>query len=364
MKKRNVYHDNMGITKSNTSIQIEELPEFDNHRIVAFIADKTIGLSAFIAIHRGGFKNPAFGATRIWNYSTELDAARDALKLSKIMSYKSALAGLHHGGAKAVIIAPSKNHLRAKILERYAQQVNYFGGHLVTGADVGISMDDLRLMAKHSSNMIGLHSDPVSFTMLGVFYGIQVSLREVFGTDDLSKRSFAIQGLGKTGTGLLSHIYKEAKNIYVADINPLAVKAAKRQFPNVTPVKTDQIAFCNVDVFSPCAMSNVLNHASISKIRASIIAGSANSQLEDESAGLRLYKKGILYAPDYVINAGGLMAVVDEYEHKTHDAIRVKRKVATIKKTLADIFQKSKRMHKSPSSVADVLARNISETFV
>ena len=348
----------------NTPSDFNTLHEFDDHRSVTSIYDPAFGLTAFVAIHRGGMKNPAFGATRIWSYATSTDALKDALKLSKIMSYKSALAGLKHGGAKAVIIAPKDPKTRNALLRRYAEYINHLGGSLITGSDVGISMDDLRLMARHSKYMIGLHSQPVLYTMLGVFYGIQVCLQEIFQSQDLSNRTFAIQGLGKTGTGLLHHIYKDAKKIYVTDINPRAVKAVKQEFPEVEPVAPEKIAELNVDVFSPCAMSNVINIQSIKKIRAKIVAGSANSQLADAQLGERLYKKGILYAPDYVINAGGLMAVVDEYEHTSHSETRVKKQVVTIKKTLQTIFAKSKQTHKAPNIIADVLARNISESFV
>lgn len=343
---------------------IEQLPEFDDHALVSIIANPVSHLTAFIALHRGGLRQPAFGATRIWPYPTNRDALRDALKLSKIMTYKSALAGLHHGGAKAVIMLPQGQYNRSTLLKEYAKHVDYLGGHFITGSDVGISMDDLRLMAHHSKYMIGLTSEPVAFTMDGVFFGIQVCLKEVFGNDDLSSRTFAIQGLGKTGTGLLKHIYKTAKKIYVTDVNSAAIKATKERFPDVEVVPPKQITTLKVDIFSPCALSNVINASTVHHIRTAIVAGSANSQLESDAMGEKLYKQGILYAPDYVINAGGLIAVVDEYEHKGHSADRVNRKIKTIKKTLAAIFEKSKRTHKAPNLVADTLARNIAKKFV
>ncbi len=345
-------------------LTISELPEYDDHHFVSCIMDKSVNLTAYIAIHRGGLKQPAFGATRIWKYASDADALRDALKLSKIMTYKSALAGLHHGGAKAVIVNKSDKISRTALLKSYAQHVNYLGGHFITGADVGVNNADLAIMARYSPYMVGVHYEVVDLTMLGVFYGIQVSCKEIFGTSDIRERTFAIQGLGKTGTGLLKFLYGKAKKIYVTDINDRAIETVKHSFPDVEPVRPDAIISERVDIFSPCALSSVLNHTSIHSIHARIIAGSANSQLESEKVGNELYKMGILYAPDYVINAGGLMAVVDEFEQKRPDVDRVKRKVATIKKTLTSIIEKSKRSHKSTNVVADALAQEISQTFV
>ena len=343
---------------------IETLPEFDDHTLLVTVVDQSSGLKAYIAIHRGGIKHPAFGATRMWNYPTDGEAIAEALKLSRIMSYKSALAGFKYGGAKAVIVFPKDRAQRSALLAAYARRVNYFRGYFITGADVGISLKDLRLMKKQTSFVVGFRSDPVAYTMLGVFYGIQISLKEVFGSAELKNRSFAVQGLGKTGTELLKLIYPHAKKIYVTDINKARMRSIKQDFPLVEPVAPHDIISQRVDVFSPCALGSVINKKTIKHIHARIIAGSANSQLENIEAGNLLYKKGILYAPDYVINAGGLMAVVDEYEHTHKDDNRLHRKVATIKHTLSEILAKSRRTHKPPHVIADALAEKIAKTFV
>ncbi len=343
---------------------IETLPEFDDHALFITAIDHASGLKAYIAIHRGGIKNPAFGATRMWHYPTDSSAIAEALKLSRIMSYKSALAGFKYGGAKAIIVLPKNGADRSSLLTTYARRVNYFRGSFITGADVGVSPDDLRLMRKQTKYMVGFRSDPVAYTMLGVFYGIQISLKEVFGSSALTNRTFAVQGLGKTGTDLLKLIYPHAKKIFVTDINKARMASIKQDFPLVEPVDPADIMSQEVDVFSPCALGGILNTETIKHLRARVIAGSANSQLENVEAGNQLYKKGILYAPDYVINAGGLMAVVDEYEHKNKDDNRVERKVATIKHTLSEILATSKRTHTPPHVVADTMAQAIAKTFV
>lgn len=341
-----------------------KLSNFDNHKLVIYFADNTQNFQGYIAIHRGGIINPAFGATRLWDYDNSADALNDVLKLSHIMTYKSAMAGLKYGGAKAVIIKPkAKNLDRKKLLISYSNKVNCLKGSFITGADVGINDNDMKILLNSSPYIVGESSDPVFFTALGVFYGIQVSLKEVFGTESLENRTFAIQGLGKTGASLLKRIYNEAKEIYVSDIDSRRVKAFQKEFPKIKPVGPLEIKKQSIDVFSPCALSNEINNSSLEQFKCSIIAGSANSQLEDDQIGQKLHKLGILYAPDYIINAGGLIAVVDEFENKGHDETRVLKKVAYIKTTLRKVFSSSKTQKKPSNLVADTMAKQIALKF-
>lgn len=346
-------------------IRPTRLKEFDNHRLVSFVHDPHVSLECYIAIHRGGLIRPAFGATRFWKYSSELEALRDALRLSKVMSYKSALAGFPYGGAKAVIINQKNNSKKkGQLLRTYARHVSYLSGHFITGADVGINEDDLEAMASQSKYIVGLKADPVKFTNIGVFYSVQECLKEVFGDSSLRGRSFAIQGLGKTGMGILRLIYNDAKKIYVSDINSKQLKTAKDRFPRIEVVKPLEIYKQYVDVFAPCALSNEINSKNVDSFRCKIIVGSANSQLETAEIGELLFKRGILYAPDYVVNAGGLISVVDEYEKKRYNEKRIMLKVEKIKSTLRSIISKSKRLHKATNLIADRMAEKIFNKFI
>ncbi len=344
----------------NKTFIFDELKEFDNHHMVVFLYNKQTGLRGFIAIHRNGLKFPSFGATRIWQYKNDQDALRDALQLSRGMSYKSALAGLPYGGAKAIIMLPESAEISKKdLLKEYIKTVNYLGGKFITGADVGINMDDLALMKQNSPYIVGVKNDAVKFTGLGVYYGIKAGLKVVFGKESLGDRSIAIQGMGKTGSALLSFIYNEAAKIYVTDLNKERLAEIKKQYPKVTTVTPAQIYSLKVDVFSPCALSNVINVKNISALQCKIIAGSANAQLENKQIGHLLHKLNILYAPDYVINAGGLIAVADEYKYQRSNEERITKAVKSIKDTLITIFTESKKMDKPTNVIADQMAENI-----
>jgi len=349
---------------SNGYYNFEKLKEFDNHRIVAIIRDESADLLAYIAIHRGGLNKPAFGATRLWPYDSGFDALKDALTLSRVMTYKAAMAGLPYGGAKAVIVSPKNGTSRNALLKAYAERVNYLSNHFVTGADVGISPQDVKLMSTTCSNMVGIKCDPVKHTVHGVYSSILACVKEMYGSEKLSERTFAIQGLGKTGFGILELLYSQAKKIYVTDINIQQIKHVLTQFPNIEVVKLGDIYKQKVDVFSPCALSNTLNHKSISKLQCKIIVGSANSQLEDEEIGTLLHKLGILYAPDYIVNAGGLMAVVDEYENGDSKEDQVITKVKRIKNTLKIVIANSKKKNKATNLIANEMAEKIFKNIV
>jgi leucine dehydrogenase len=336
----------------------KQYQEFDNHELVSFIQDNSCGLQAVIALHRGNSHTPTFGATRIVDYKSIDDALKDALRLSRAMSYKAALAGLRYGGGKGVIIAP-RNVVDKKFFECYAEKINLFNGRFITGADVGVSGADVKTMSKYSSFMVGVNSDPVKYTALGLFYALDIALKEVFQNSALKKRKFAIQGVGKIGESFLNLIYKKAGKIYITDVDNERVKAVKRKYPKVEIVTPASIYRQSVDVFSPCALGNVLNSTSISKIKAPIILGGANDQLQDAAVGELLFKLGILYAPDYVVNAGGLIAVVDEYEHKKPNQQRITRRLNNIKVMLREIIKNSRSSGLATNIVADQMAEKI-----
>ena len=344
--------------KNITNFNIEKLKAFDDHKLIVLLKDPSCGLNGFITIHRGSNSLPSFGATRYWKYKSELEALIDSLQLSKNMSYKSALAGLKYGGAKAVIIDSRRNN-KKKLLKSYIGKVNSLGGTFITGADVGIDDKDLEILDSKSNFIVGKNSDPVKFTSLGLFFSIQTCLKQLFGDGNLEGKSFAIQGVGKTGTGILKLIYSFASKVYVSDLDAVRLKTVKKKYPKIRIVKPWDIYKKKVDVFSPCAMSNSITKDNVRMLRCKIIAGSANNQLENAYVGLLLQNKGVLYAPDYVVNAGGLIAVVDEYEHKNFNQERVEKRIKNIQTTLQTIFDKHRKTKKPTNLISNKMAEKI-----
>lgn len=319
-------------------------------------------LLGFIAIHRGSKTHPAFGATRIENYPDAQAALTDVLNLSSLMSHKAALAGIPYGGGKGVLF--NGPHMqdraeRARTLQIYAAHVDKLGGKFVTGSDAGVSQEDVILLRAHSPHIVGIEEDPTHRTAEGLLGSIFVTLAHVFGDTDLEKRSFAIQGVGKVGTAVLELIADDAKQIFVADIDENKVREAKARFPQITVVHPDEILAAPVDVLIPCALGGVLNTASVQEIRAKAVVGSANNQLLSKEAGDMLHERGILYAPDYVVNAGGLISVVHEYEKSHSDAAEsdLVHDIAAIQTRLEDIYTKSKENGIPTHRIADTIAR-------
>jgi leucine dehydrogenase len=337
----------------------KDIKDFDNHRVISYFHDSEVGLEGFIALHRGSDKTPAFGATRFVQYANKNEALRDVVRLSKLMSYKSAMAGLKYGGAKAVIISPKKLVNKNKLLKAYAHKINYFHGLFITGADVGISAQEVKEMKKNSPYVVGVKTDPVKFTALGINFALDVCLKNVFGTTELENRTFAIQGVGKIGSALLKSIYGKAKNIYITDTDKLTLKKIAKTFPKVKITKVDEIFHQKVDVLSPCAMAHALNSKRIPRIKAQIILGGANNQLTHPGIGELLHKLGILYAPDYVVNGGGLICVVSEYENPKISDQEIYKKVEVIKSTMHTIIKQSQLKNKATNLIADEIAQKI-----
>jgi leucine dehydrogenase len=349
----------------------KDIDEFDEHRLVSFAYDEESDLFAVIAIHRTNKGIPSFGATRMWHYPVLAEGISDALRLSRLMSYKAALAGLPCGGAKAVIIERPeylKNpETRKKALQAYADRVNLLDNSFVTGTDVGISQEDLHTMKSRSSQVIGFNDNTTEFTGLGVFESIKASLGEAFGSEEIAGRKFAIQGLGKIGTAVLEQlvpIVGASEKIYVSDINPKRVEEIKSLYPQVEVVAPKLIHALEVDVFSPCALGAALNNKSVGELKAKVVAGGANNQLESEQMGDTLFARGIVYAPDYIANAGGLIAIYDEFENPgTYQSSVVREKVAHIPKTLKAIFGESHEKHLAPHRVANEMAERIFNAY-
>lgn len=342
--------------------------EFDRHSAVFELQDPGAGLQAFVAFHRENPGKPSFGATRFWSYASKGEALQDALRLSRLMSYKSALAGLPYGGAKGVIVMPEGDFDRAEILAAYAKAVSKLNGRFVTGTDVGMYQEDLYNMKAVANSFVGLTVDPTFYTGLGLSHALKVCLTEAFENSQLGGRTFAIEGLGKVGVEFLKRIYDDAKKIFVCDIDETRVQEVQKNFPRVEAVSPGEIHALAVDVYSPCAVSHSLNSRTLPQLKCRIILGGANNQLEHEDIGKALERSGILYAPDYVVNAGGLMSVAAEYEDQSSGNGASKKenleaKVQRITETLRDIIQHTKKMNKATNIVANEMAEAIFERY-
>ncbi|MBI2120583.1 MAG: amino acid dehydrogenase [Parcubacteria group bacterium] len=337
---------------------IEALPEFDEHKLVVFVHDKKGRLRGFIAVHRSGAKNLSFGGTRFLKYDTTTDALRDALRLSKMMSYKCALAGINYGGAKGVIIDNPKLSSKKDVIVDYARAVDYLGGRYISGADVGITWEDSQIMKHHTPYVGGFSRDITKETGAGIMFALEACLQEVFGSAKLEERTFAIQGIGKIGADVLARLYPQAKEIIIADIDPKKTAQAKKKFPKVRIVKPEEITSQKADVFVPCALSGVLNKKILSSLKCKIICGGANNQLKSDDVAVKLHAKHILYAPDYAVNAGGLISVIDEHEYKDYNDERIVKRLENIKHTLKNIFTQSKKKNISPVLVANKIAES------
>jgi len=314
--------------------------------------DKETGLHSIIAIHNTILGN-ALGGTRLWPFENESEALNDVLRLSEGMTRKAAMANLDAGGGKAVIIANQGQKTKG-LLEAYAEFVNSFEGLFSTGEDVGISTEDVKIVRKKTPHVFGLH-DPSPFTASGVFHGIKRCAKHVYGSDNLEGRVIAIQGLGHVGSNLASLLWMEKVDLIVTDIDKDPMEKAIDEL-NVTVVAPSKIFSVECDIFVPCALGSILNSETIPQLKCKIVAGAANNQLAEEKHGYELLERGILHAPDYIINAGGLIYV---YMEKREDTIRwwnVQQKIREIADTLEEVITVSEKFGEPPQVTANRLA--------
>jgi leucine dehydrogenase len=340
---------------------IIDLPEFDSHELVSLIKDEGAGLHGFIALHNTNL-GPAVGGTRYWHYVSEYEALKDVLRLSRAMTYKCALAGVPYGGGKAVIIGNPQALKNERFLRSYAQKINLLHGSFFTGEDVGIDLSDVSKLAKYSPYIIGrrrLGGDPSPWAALSTFQALTAAVKEVFGSDDLHGRTVAIKGLGKVGLGLAQLIAEHGGKIIAADTNREVARAVTRKIKNIKIVDPKDIHLQKVDAYSPNALGADINERTINEFRCSIICGGANNQLQSDHYGAVLQRLGILYIPDYVANAGGLINVVDELNKKRYSKERVRDRVLAVRETVEKIIALSKEKKKPTNQVADELARQI-----
>jgi len=336
-------------------------PEFDDHEQVMPITDASLGLRGFIAIHRTTL-GPATGGTRYFSYASEEEAARDALGLSRTMTYKCALAGVPYGGGKGVLMADPQWPKTVAMMRAYARKVNELGGRFTTGEDVGITEEDLRAMQEESPFINGRPDrggELGPWAARGVFEAIKAALEVVFGDSRMASRSFAIRGLGKVGGRLCRLIVGAGGTVYVADIDPEAVRRVVGQFPQVRVVGPGEIHRQTVDVYCPCAMGGEFGEQRISELRCRAICGAANNQLVSAEDGRRLHARGILYVPDYVANAGGLINIVAEMDPAGYRREWVLEKVNAIRGTARQVLDIAAHRNEPANEVADRLAEAV-----
>ncbi|MBV9540543.1 MAG: Glu/Leu/Phe/Val dehydrogenase [Alphaproteobacteria bacterium] len=340
-------------------MNVFDSPDFDHHEAVAFFDDAKTGLKAMIAIHSTAL-GPACGGTRMYPYATADAALTDVLRLSKGMSYKNAIADLPLGGGKAVIIGnPATDKSDAKFAA-YANAINSLGGRYVTAMDVGILPPDMPVIARGTKYIAGYDQpgkaggDSGPATALGVFAGLKAAVKHRLGTDTTKGLRVAIQGLGKVGMGLAKRLHAEGARLIVADTNMKAVAEAVETLHAVAATP-DQIVTCECDVLSPNALGAILNDQSIPRLHARVVAGGANNQLARDHHGAMLRDREVLYAPDYVINGGGIIRVAAQIENWS-DA-EVERRVLGIADTLTSIFVRAARDGAPTNEIADQMAR-------
>lgn len=337
------------------------LEEFDAHKAVFRFEEPSVGLKGFIAIHNENL-GPATGGTRMFPYASEKDALSDVLRLSRAMTYKCALAGVRHGGGKAVIMGDPEMDKSEELLRAYARIVGELKNRFFTGEDVGISEDDVQIMFEESNGFIGkrgVAGDPSPYAALSTFYAMQAAVSECTNNGELFGRTVAIKGIGKVGTELLRLLIGVGAHVVGADVKPNVIRHIQEKFPQVKVVSPQKIHRVTADVFSPCALGGDLADTAIRKLKALIVCGAANNQLASEEAGDALYQRGITYVPDYVANAGGLINVVDELEQGGYNRKRVLQRIENLKNVLHTIFLVSRQKHQPQSRVADRLAEDI-----
>ena len=339
------------------------LPDFDAHEEIHFFDDEKCGLKAIIAVHSTHL-GPAGGGVRFWHYANDDDALTDALRLSRGMSYKNAMAGLALGGGKAVILADANRTKTPDLLHAFGKAVEGVCGRYVTAEDVGMNVADMVEIARSTKYVAGLPNstgdvggDPGPHTSLGVFLGIKAAVKHALGKDSVAGLHIAMQGAGSVATGVALHACAEGAKLSIADVDP--AKAQKlASATNATVVSTDEILGMEADVVSPNALGAVLTGESIAALKTPIVAGGANNQLATQEDGERLHARGILYAPDYVINAGGIINVCTEYLGDG-DASLVRQRIEGIPVRLEQIWAGSQESGRDPAAVADAMAQRL-----
>lgn len=315
------------------------------HEQVVFCHNKDAGLKAIVAIHNS-ILGPALGGLRMWPYASEEEALKDVLRLSRGMTYKAAVAGLNLGGGKAVIIGDPGKDKSESLFRSFGRFVESLNGRYITAEDVGIDVNDMEYVFHETDNVVGVHQvhggsgDPSPFTAFGTMQGIRASLQKKYDNEEVGKYSYAVQGVGHVGYELAKLLRNEGAKVFVCDINEDNVRRCVDEL-GCEAVSTEEIYGVDADVFAPCALGGVVNEETTPKFKFDIVCGAANNQLATNEAGDELEKRGILYAPDYAVNAGGLMNVSIEFEGYNRE--RAMRMMRTIYYNVGRIFKIAER---------------------
>ncbi|MCC6180347.1 MAG: Glu/Leu/Phe/Val dehydrogenase [Bacteroidia bacterium] len=330
-----------------------------DHEQILFCNDNATGLKAIIAIHNTVL-GPSLGGTRFWNYNNEMEALTDVLRLSRGMTYKSSAAGINLGGGKAVIMGDPKKLKNEALLRRFGKFVNSLGGKYITAEDVAMSSRDMEMIKMETDYVSGLpvtmggSGDPSPVTAYGVHVSMKASAKEAFGSDNLSGKKVLVQGAGNVGLHLIEHITKEGAKVYVYDITEERVKLAVDKY-KAEYVSADKMFDLDIDIYAPCALGATVNDDTLSRLKCSVICGAANNQLADEKKHGELVKsKGILYAPDFVVNAGGVINVY--YELEGYNRERALSHAEKIYDTTWNIIQTAKTQNIPTYAAANYIA--------
>lgn len=344
-----------------TSNLFSVLSEMEHEQIV-HCYDKETGLRAIIAIHNTAL-GPSLGGTRVWKYSNEADALQDVLRLSRGMTFKSSISGINLGGGKAVILADDNFKRDERYWRKYGEFVNSLGGKYITAEDVGTSTKEIEYIAKETKHVagkpfhLGGSGDPSPFTAYGVYVSMKASWKKLTGNDSLTGVKVAVQGTGHVGQYLIDHLMSENAVVSIADINQANLELVTNKYNTVQVVAPNDIATSEVDIYSPCALGATLNPTSIPLLKCKVVCGAANNQLKDEIIdGNAIMQRGILYAPDFLINAGGVIncyteAIGDYSKEKTMQFIE------PIYNKVIEIFEKSAKDNINPQLAAMAIAK-------
>ena len=334
---------------------------FDNHEQIVFCNDKDTGLKAIIGIHNSVL-GPALGGTRMWNYTNEWEALNDVLRLSRGMTYKSAITGLDLGGGKAVIIGDAKTQKTPELMRKFGNFVHSLSGRYITAEDVGMETSDMDLVHDVTPYVSGISEsrggagNPSPNTAFGVYMGMKAAAKQQFGSEKLAGKKILVQGIGHVGEILVSYLVQENALVQITDINQDRLLDVAKKY-NVSIVNNSDIYAADVDIYAPCALGATINDDTIYKIKAKVIAGAANNQLANETThGLILQERGILYAPDFLINAGGIITVNSEIAK--YDAAVIKTKTENIYNTTLEIFDFAIKNNLTPQKAAMTIAEN------
>lgn len=357
-----VSYSRLNKLRSRSNLDIRGYKEFQNHEYVIVLNDETRGLKAYIAIHNRNL-GLAHGGTRMLPYKREEDAIKDVLNLSKAMSYKSASLGLPYGGAKGVIIWKDGLN-KAEVLTAYAMKVDALNGLFRTGTDVGLSDVDVQYMSNFTKYMLGVHSDNSNHlttsktAALGVYYAMKSAANFKYGSEELRGKIIGVKGVGKLGSELVELLAQANAQLLLADLDISKLDAVKAKHPDVQIIPFQDMHKQRMDIYAPCALGNEFTLANIKTLDCDIIVGGANNQLASSRVGDELFARGILYAPDYVVNAGGLIFASEEIESDGFNIDRVMERLDRIPHTLTEIFKASHDQAIATHRIADKIAED------